>query len=94
MAFPILAVGGIALRLGLAALGIGGAAFGLKKMNDVGESNMFNKGVCPKCKGNFEYKTEVSGSRAYKCDFCGNAVLISTDVDKDYIYTPSKISKK
>lgn len=94
MAFPLLVIGGIALRLALAAVGIGGAAYGLKAMNDIGENKMFNKGICPKCNGHFEYKTEVSGSRAYKCDFCGNAVLISTNVDDNYHYTPSKNSKK
>jgi hypothetical protein len=64
-------------------------------MTDVGEVKMFNNGICPKCKGHFEFKTEVNGSRAYKCDFCNNAVLISyTNTDKDYKYTPSKISQK
>lgn len=94
MAIGCITIGAIALRLGLAAIGIGGAAYGLKAMNDIGEENMFNKGVCPKCSGHFEFKTEVSGSRAYKCDFCGNAVLLSSSIDKDYIYRPSKISKK
>jgi hypothetical protein len=95
MAIGILTIGGIALRILFASVGIGGTVYGLKKMNDIGEANMFNKGICPKCNGHFEYKTEVSGSRAYKCDFCGNAVLIShTNTDKGYKYTPSKLSKK
>lgn len=95
MAIPFLVLGGIALRIGLAAVGIGGAAYGLKKMNYIGETNLFNKGVCPKCSGHFEYKTEVTGHRAYKCDFCGNAVLIgNNETDKGYVYTPSNLSKK
>lgn len=93
MAAP-LALIPIAIRLILAGIGIGGAAFGLKKMNDIGEKKMFNRGVCPKCGGHFKYVQEVTGSRAYKCDFCSYAVLISQDVDKEYSYTPSRISKK
>jgi hypothetical protein len=95
MAAPLIAVGGILLRLGLAALGVGGTAYGLKKMHDVGEEKMFNKGICPTCHGHFEFKTEVGYSRAYKCDFCNNSILVSNDkIDKDYKYTPSEISKK
>lgn len=95
MALPLIPVAAVLLRLGLAAVGIGGAAYGLKKMNDLGEESMFNKGVCPRCHGHFEFKTQVGYSRAYKCDFCSNSILISNDnVDKDYEYKPSEISKK
>jgi hypothetical protein len=92
---PLAVVGGVLLRLGLAALSIGGTAWGLKKMHDVGEEKMFNKGICPICHGHFEYKTQVGYSRAYKCDFCSNSILVSNDnIDKGYDYKPSEISKK
>ena len=95
MPAPIFAVGGIFLRLLLAGLGVGGTAYGLKKMHDIGEEKMFNKGICPTCHGHFEFKTQVGYSRAYKCDFCSNSILVSNDaVDRNYRYTPSAISKK
>lgn len=86
----------IIVRLLIAGASIGATALGLKTMNRVGEDRLFNNGVCSKCGGHFQLKTEVKGSRAYKCDFCSNSVLISnsSEIDKGYIYRPSIISKK
>lgn len=86
----------MALRVILAGAGIGAGILGLKTLNNIGEEKLFNNGVCPKCSGHFKLKAEVEGSRAYKCDFCSNSVLLtnSSIVDKEYVYKPSAISKK
>lgn len=85
----------VILRILGAGLGLGATALGLKTMNYVGEDKMFNNGICPRCGGHFEFKAEVKGSRAYKCDFCSNSVLISNStIDKNYKYIRSSLSKK
>lgn len=84
------------IRLALAGFGFTSAVWGVSKMTEIGEKKLFNKGVCPKCGGHFKYieGTEVKGSKAYKCDFCNDCVLVSYGADIGYEYKPSKLSKK
>lgn len=83
-------------RLIFWGLSIGGFLIGTKKFTEHSERNYFNKGICPKCGGHFKHipRTEVKGSKGYKCDFCDNCVWISFGADDGYIYTPSKYAKR
>jgi len=81
------------LIIGIAVLGALG--IGVWQFSKWRESEQFNNGVC-KCGGHFKkYDAIHSGmARGYGCDVCDKTVWLAYDVDVDYKYSESDLSKR
>ena len=84
----------IAARVVLFGAGLVAGAWGLGKLTQKGERQLFNKGVCPKCDGHFKRIEGTQGDRGYRCDYCSNVVWISFGADDGYEYSQSRKSKE
>ena len=93
MPLPLVPIA-VATRIILGGAALVGAVWGLGKLTEKGERQLFNKGVCPKCDGNFKRIEGTEGDRGYRCDYCSNVVWISFGADDGYTYTQSKKSKE